>query len=80
MQTAVLITYVISWGFRMSHMTKAARAELSLLTKQVAGLRYRATREWFGNPDFQIWSFVHITDLRTQAERHEGSSRTEKRQ
>ena len=73
-QIADLIAYVISWGFRMPRMTKPARAELSLLANQVAGLRYRATRARFGNPDFHIWSFSHITDLRTQAERHEGSS------
>ena len=73
-QIADLVAYVISWGFRMPRMTKEARAELSVLANQIAGLRYRATRERFGNPDFQIWSFAHITDLRTQAERHEGSS------
>ena len=56
----------------MPRMTKSARTELSSLAKQVAGLRYRKTRERLGNPDFQIWSFSHITDLRTQAERHEG--------
>ena len=50
-------------------MTKPARAELSHLADQVARLRYRATRERLGNPEFEIWSFAHITDLRTQAER-----------
>ncbi len=73
-QIADLVAYVISWGFRMPRMTKSARAELSQLANQVAGLRYRATRERLGNPDFEIWSFAHITDLRTQAERHEGAS------
>ena len=42
---------------------------LSHLADQVARLRYRATRERLGNPEFEIWSFAHITDLRTQAER-----------
>ena len=55
-------------------MTKPARTELSQLSRQVADLRYRATRERLGNPRFEIWSFAHITDLRTQAERYEGVS------
>ena len=38
---------------------------------QSFGRRYRATRERLGNPDFEIWSFAHISDLRTQAERAE---------
>ena len=73
-QIADLVAYVISWGFRMPRMTKPARAELSQLANQVAGLRYRATRERLGNPQFEIWSFAHIADLRTKAERYEGMS------
>ena len=68
-QIADLIAYVISWSFRMARMTKPARAELSDLANQVARLRYRAVRDRGGNPQFEIWSFAHITDLRTQAER-----------
>ena len=71
-QIADLVAYVISWGFRVARMTKPARAELSDLANQVARLRYRAVRERFGNPQFEIWSFAHITDLRTQAERDDG--------
>ena len=70
-QIADLVAYVISWGFRTSQMTKPARAELSQLSSQVAGLRCHATRERHGNPEFGIWSFAHITDLRTLAERDE---------
>ena len=55
-------------------MTKPARAELSPLSAQLANLRYRATRNRRDNPEFVIWSFAHITDLRTQAERDEGAS------
>ncbi len=73
-QIADLVAYVISWGFRTPQMTKPARAELSQLSSQVAGLRYRATRKRFGNPEFGIWSFAHITDLRTHAERDGGMS------
>ena len=70
-QIADLLAYVISWGFRMSHMTKPAREELAPFAKQIARLRYQAVRERFGNPEFKIWSFAHIADLRTQAERDE---------
>ena len=73
-QIADLVAYVISWGFRTPRMTKPARAELSRLADQVARLRYRATRERLGNPEFDIWSFAHITNLRTQVERDEGRS------
>ena len=71
-QIADLVAYVISWGFRMPRMTKPAREELSPFANQIARLRYRAVRERLGNPEFEIWSFAHITDLRTQAERDEG--------
>ena len=68
-QIADLVAYVISWGFRTSRMNKPARGELSQFSAQVANLRYRATRNRLDNPEFGIWSFAHITDLRTQAER-----------
>ena len=71
-QIADLVAYVVSWGFRTARMTKPGRPELSDLAKQVARLRYRAMRERRGSPRFEIWSFAHITDLRTQAERDDG--------
>ncbi len=70
-QIADLLAYVISWGFRMPRMTKPARAELAPFARQIARLRYRAVRERLGNPEFEIWSFARIADLRTQAERDE---------
>lgn len=70
-QIADLLAYVISWGFRMPQMTKLAREELGPFARQIARLRYRAVRERLGNPEFAIWSFAHIVDLRTQAERDE---------
>ena len=79
-QIADLLAYVISWGFRMPHMTKSAREELAPFAKQIARLRYRAVRERFGNPEFKIWSFAHIADLRTQAECDEDWRVNEKRQ
>ena len=71
-QIADLVAYVISWGFRMPRMTKPGRAELADLADQVARLRYRAVRERHGNPQFVIWSFALIADLRTLAERDNG--------
>lgn len=71
-QIADLVAYVISWGFRLSRMTKPARPELASFARQIARLRYRATRERLGNPQFDIWSFAYIDDLRTLAERDNG--------
>lgn len=50
-------------------MTKPARMELSGLADRIAGLRHLAVRNLRGDPEFQVWSFAHITDLRTQPER-----------
>ena len=71
-QIADLVAYVISWGFRISQITKPARAELASFAQQVADLRYHAVRERLGNPQFGIWSFAHISDLRTRSERDDG--------
>ena len=70
-QIADLIAYVISWGFRTAQMTKPARGELAAYARQVARLRYRTTRNRMGNPNFEIGSFAHITDLRTRSERED---------
>lgn len=67
-QIADLIAYIISWGFRTPQMTQPARAELNSYAEQVAQLRYRAVRARNGNSNFSIWSFAHITDLRTRQE------------
>ena len=68
-QIADLVAYVISWGFRLGQMAKPARLELSRLADQIAGLRHLAVRDLNGNPNFQVWSFAYITDLRTLPER-----------
>ena len=70
-QIADLVAYVISWGFRTRQMHKPARSELSGLVDQVARLRHRAVRDLTGNPSFVVWSFAHITDLRTRPERND---------
>jgi len=68
-QIADLIAYIVSWGFRTPQMTKPSRPELERFARQVSGLRYRAVREVNQNPNFVIWSFAHIVDLRTGMER-----------
>jgi Protein of unknown function (DUF3800) len=67
-QLADLAAYVISWGFRTPAMQKPSRKELAPYAKQIAELRYRASRKRDGE-DFDIWSIAHISDLRTSLER-----------
>lgn len=68
-QIADLIAYTISWGFRFAAMTKPCRPELDEFARQIARLRRCAYRERNKKPNFAIWSFAHIRDMRTQRER-----------
>lgn len=69
-QLVDLIAYVISWGFRgITDMTQPARTELEPFARQVCGLRHRSVREIDGNPEFGIWSFTFVRDLRPRSER-----------
>lgn len=68
-QIADLIAYCVSWGFRLPQMTKPARSELEPFVGQIKNLRFRTLRERNNNPNFEIWSFTHIGDLRTQTEK-----------
>ena len=70
-QLADLVAYIISWGVRFEGMTEPARTELSDLGDQVCRLRYRAEREVDGLPNYTIWSFAVIADLRSRDEREE---------
>jgi len=63
-QIADLVAYIISWGFRLDNMTEPARREMGDLVNQVRRLRHRAVREVGNNPNFVIWSFAVIDDLR----------------
>ncbi|HYF08057.1 MAG TPA: DUF3800 domain-containing protein [Acetobacteraceae bacterium] len=67
-QLADLVAYCVSWGFRTSQMSKPARAELEPYVKQIASLRYRAEVPVNGRSQ-PVWSFAHISDLRTRMER-----------
>lgn len=66
-QIADLIAYCISWGFRTNHMRKPTRADLARYAKQIAGLRYK-TEQVIQGQEMVVWSYAHITDLRTQRE------------
>ncbi|MEK7409583.1 MAG: DUF3800 domain-containing protein [Acidobacteriota bacterium] len=68
-QIADLVAYILSWGLRFGPMVRPGRPELAGYASQVCQLRHRAIREVAGNPQFTIWSFAFITDLRSQSER-----------
>jgi len=63
-QIADLVAYIISWGFRLENMTEPARQEMIDLVNQVCQLRHRAVRGVGDNPNFVIWRFAVIDDLR----------------
>jgi hypothetical protein len=67
-QLADLAAYIIAWGVRFEGMTESARPELKEYAEQVVRLRTRAIREVAGNPNYTIWSFAIITDLRSREE------------
>jgi hypothetical protein len=47
-------------------MTRPVREELNPYIEQLCELRYRAVRDIEGNPNFAIWSFAVINDLRAR--------------
>jgi hypothetical protein len=67
-QIADLVAYILSWGFRLPGMDEPARPELEGLVDRVCQIRHRAVRERMGNPNFVIWSFALINDLRAREE------------
>ncbi|MEJ0027568.1 MAG: DUF3800 domain-containing protein [Rhizomicrobium sp.] len=71
-QIADLVAYCMSWCFRLPNMTKPRREELTPYIVQLARMRHRAFRNRQGNPNFEIWSVAHITDLRTIIEKSGG--------
>jgi hypothetical protein len=68
-QIADLIAYTVSWGFRTPQMVRPHREELAPFAAQVGSLRQRFVRNMQGNPNFVVWSFAYINDLRTRIER-----------
>lgn len=68
-QIADMVAYCMSWGFRLPYMIAPKRDELAPYVAQLARMRHRAVRDRHGNPNFEIWSVAHISDLRTNLER-----------
>jgi hypothetical protein len=66
-QISDLVAYIISWGIRFGTMNEPQREELGLLGDLVCELRYRTKRP--DQPDYPIWSFTLIEDLRPREER-----------
>lgn len=68
-QIADLVAYIVSWGFRTgAEMTAPVRNELLPFVKTVCQLRHRCVREINDNPEFVVWSFSVIRDLRSRVD------------
>jgi hypothetical protein len=70
-QLADLVAYILAWGIQVGPMAPPARPELAELGRLVMNLRHRSVREIQGNPNFSIWSFAVIEDLRSRDDRGE---------
>ncbi len=70
-QLADLVAYIVSWSVRVGNMQQPVRGEMNDLAQQVMRLRHKAVREVDNNPNYGIWSFAVIDDLRTREEREE---------
>lgn len=68
-QLADLVAYTIAWNVRVGRMDAPKRDELDELGQLVCALRYRTVRPTESNPDFAVWSFAVIEDLRPTGER-----------
>lgn len=68
-QLADLAAYVISWGMRLSNMTRPARSELSDLADLVMQLRFSCTITGDDERQYPQYSFAVIDDLRARHER-----------
>lgn len=71
-QLADLVAYIVSWGVRVHTMNRPAREELADYARLVLQLRHRSIREVGDNPQFAIWSFAAIDDLRPRTEQEMG--------
>ena len=69
---AGMVAYLTSWAFRTRELTEPARRELTSLKEQVRGLRYRAVREMGDNPNFVVWGFAVVPDVRMREDREAG--------
>lgn len=68
-QIADLVAYTIAWAVRLTGQEEPGRPEMDELARLTLGLRYDATRDLPGHPDFRIYGIVRINDLRPVNER-----------
>lgn len=66
---AGLVAYITSWAFRTKELGEPARYQLGPFKEQVRALRYRAVRDIGDNPNFVIWGFAVIPDVRMREDR-----------
>lgn len=59
-QIADIIAYLISWGFRLNGMDKAARSELEPFINQMKHMRHRSVKEVEEIGEIEIWSVVFL--------------------
>jgi len=69
---AGVVAYLTSWAFRTRELTEPARRGLTGFKEQIRGLRYRAVREMGDNPNFVIWGFAVVPDVRMREDRETG--------
>ena len=71
-QVADLVAYITAWGVSLGPVDERVPPpcpELEELGTRVCDLRYRTQRPVGSVPDFDIWSFAWIDDLRPKEER-----------
>lgn len=68
-ELADLVAYVTSWAFRTRELVEPARRELGPYKEQVRSLRYRVVREIGDNPNFVVWGFAVVPDVRMRDDR-----------
>jgi len=68
-ELADLVAYVTAWAFRTRELVEPARRELGPFKEQVRALRYRVVRDIGDNPNFVVWGFAVVPDLRMRDDR-----------
>ena len=68
-ELADLVAYITAWAFRTKELLEPARRELGPYKEQVRSLRYRVVRDIGDNPNFVVWGFAVVPDLRMREDR-----------
>ncbi len=64
-----LVAYLTAWGFRTKELIEPERRELRPFIDQVRTLRFRVVRDMGDNPNFVVWGFSVIHDVRMREDR-----------